>query len=232
MSNYYYCFPEISEALPLPMRAAPGLLNTNSSLNTSPEKLLETQQLWHSLTEGSETTSVPVVTIEPAVFNPPPPALSKIVEGILEKQQQQQPQQQQPEGKRRQTKTCLACGQPKSQYETHGSTVHYFYQRGPVLYFYCSNKMHQTYAAEGISNPKMPFEEFAQTEFFQRDLDATRKRSEERMEKKRKRPETQQTGRLCRFCHMDLKQGPNSPHVHTAFPGVAGKYIYCPSKVH
>lgn len=142
MSNYYYCFPEISEALPLPMRASPRsartgpiktggrvfvldhrqqaiddllqkhhgkkdilklvdqnyanmvhrsatdpnsflhptskvhisryvkhlakLLNTNSSLNTSPEKLLETQQLWHSLTEGSETTSVPAVTIEPA----------------------------------------------------------------------------------------------------------------------------------------------------------------------
>ncbi|XP_039902853.1 uncharacterized protein LOC120743315 [Simochromis diagramma] len=78
------------------------LLNTNSSLNISPEKLLQTQQLGHSLTEGSETTSVPVVTIEPAVFNPPPPALStpltqvsieKIVEGILERQQQ-------PEGKK------------------------------------------------------------------------------------------------------------------------------------
>ncbi|TWW53811.1 hypothetical protein D4764_0159570 [Takifugu flavidus] len=40
------------------------LLNTSSSLNTSPEKLLETQQLWCSLTEGSKTTSVPVVTME------------------------------------------------------------------------------------------------------------------------------------------------------------------------
>lgn len=30
---------------------------------------------------------------------------------------------------------------------------------------------------------------------------------------------------------MDLKQGPNSPHIHTGFPGVAGKYVYCPTKI-
>lgn len=98
------------------------LLNTSSSLNTSQEKLLETQQLWHSLTKGSETPFVPVVTIEPAIVNPPAPApplsapltqgsIEKIAESILEKQQHQ------PEQKRRQTKTCLACGQPKSRYE-------------------------------------------------------------------------------------------------------------------
>ncbi len=29
---------------------------------------------------------------------------------------------------------------------------------------------------------------------------------------------------------MELKQGPNSPHIHTDFPGVPGKYIYCPAK--
>ncbi|XP_049573373.1 uncharacterized protein [Syngnathus scovelli] len=29
-----------------------------------------------------------------------------------------------------------------------------------------------------------------------------------------------------------LKEGPKSPHVHTTFPGHAGKYIYCPSKVY
>ncbi|XP_070407888.1 uncharacterized protein [Nothobranchius furzeri] len=52
------------------------LLNTSSSLNISPEKLKDTQQLWHSLTEGSESSHVPVVTIEPATFNPPAPALS------------------------------------------------------------------------------------------------------------------------------------------------------------
>uniref|UniRef100_A0A1A8PG05 Uncharacterized protein n=1 Tax=Nothobranchius rachovii TaxID=451742 RepID=A0A1A8PG05_9TELE len=75
------------------------LLNTSSSLNISPEKLRDTQQLWHSLTEGSESSHVPVVTVEPATFNPPASALSspltqhsleKIVEGILSKQQQQQ----------------------------------------------------------------------------------------------------------------------------------------------
>ncbi|CAJ1050480.1 uncharacterized protein LOC109999104 isoform X2 [Xyrichtys novacula] len=159
------------------------LLNTSSSLNTSPEKLEETQQLWHSLTEGSVTSSVPVVTMEAAIVRPPTPALptpltqdslEKIVEGILEKQQQYQQQQPQPEQKKRQTKTCLACGQPKSRYETDGSSVHFFYQQGPVRYFYCSKKVHQSYAAEGLSDAKMPFEEFAQTEFFQRELEETK----------------------------------------------------------
>ncbi|MEQ2219826.1 hypothetical protein XENOCAPTIV_024921, partial [Xenoophorus captivus] len=35
------------------------MTNTSSSLNTSTEKLLETQQLWHHLTVGSETVDVP-----------------------------------------------------------------------------------------------------------------------------------------------------------------------------
>ncbi|KAI4790902.1 hypothetical protein KUCAC02_034323 [Chaenocephalus aceratus] len=39
------------------------------------------------------------------------------------------------------------------------------------------------------------------------------------------------TGHLCRFCHQPLKQGPNSPHTHAYFPGVPGKYVYCPSRV-
>ncbi|XP_060905129.1 uncharacterized protein LOC132982595 [Labrus mixtus] len=218
------------------------LLNTSSSLNKSQEKLLDTQQLWHSLTEGSHTSSVPVVTMEAAVVKPPTPAqstpltqdsLEKIVEGILEKQQQQQQQQQpQPEQKKRQSKTCLACGQPKSRYETDGSSIHYFFQQGPVRYFYCSKKVHQNYAAEGLSDAKIPFEQFVSTDFFQRELEETKKRVEERMGKKRKRPEPHQAGRLCRFCHLELKQGPNSPHIHSGFPGVAGKYIYCPSKVY
>ncbi|KAI7796602.1 hypothetical protein IRJ41_002281 [Triplophysa rosa] len=84
------------------------LQNTCSSLNASHEKLLQTQRLWHSLTEGSETTSVPVVTINPAVVNPPAPALTtplthetieRVVEGIMEKHQQ-------PEQKKKQTNTC------------------------------------------------------------------------------------------------------------------------------
>ncbi|KAK2856717.1 hypothetical protein Q5P01_005452 [Channa striata] len=53
------------------------LMNTSSSLNTSPEKLQERQQLWHSLTEGSETTTVPVVTMPVAVVNPAPPSQLK-----------------------------------------------------------------------------------------------------------------------------------------------------------
>ncbi|TWW53831.1 hypothetical protein D4764_0165870 [Takifugu flavidus] len=164
------------------------LLNTSSSLNTSPEKLLETQQLWYSLTEGSKTTSVPVVTMETAVVTPPTAALptpltqdsiEKIVQGILEMQQQQQ----RPEQKMRQTKPCLACGQPKSPYGTGGSSIHFFYQQGPVRYFYCSRKVHQTYAAEGLSDPRMPFEQFAASEFFQRELEATKKRGEDKAQR-------------------------------------------------
>ncbi|TWW62557.1 hypothetical protein D4764_04G0012040 [Takifugu flavidus] len=85
-------------------------------------------------------------------------------------------QQQRPEQKMRQTKPCLACGQPKSPYGTGGSSIHFFYQQGPVRYFYCSRKVHQTYAAEGLSDPRMPFEQFAASEFFQRELEATKKR--------------------------------------------------------
>ncbi|KAF6739963.1 hypothetical protein FQA47_005734 [Oryzias melastigma] len=47
------------------------MINKSSSLNTSPEKFLETQKLWHKLTEGSETITVPVVTLPPAQVNPP-----------------------------------------------------------------------------------------------------------------------------------------------------------------
>ncbi|TWW53786.1 hypothetical protein D4764_0226090 [Takifugu flavidus] len=84
--------------------------------------------------------------METAVVTPPTAALpkplmqdsiEKIVQGILEKQQQQH----RPEQKRRQTKTSLACGQPKSRYGTDGSSIHFFYQQGPVRYFYCSRKL-------------------------------------------------------------------------------------------
>ncbi|XP_037603582.1 uncharacterized protein LOC119475192 [Sebastes umbrosus] len=220
------------------------LLNTSSSLNTSPEKLQERQELWHSLSEGSETTTVPVVTMPVAVFNPPPPvqtlatpltqaSIEKIVHNIMEIQQQHQhqPQQQQPQQKKAHTKTCLSCGQPKSRYENDGSSIHFFFQQGPVRYFYCSTKVFKAYGAEGLTNPKMPFQDFAATKFFQQELDATKKRVEERGQQKRKRTDSPQTGRKCRFCKMELKQGPNSPHIHTGFPGIAGKYIYCPAKV-
>ncbi|KAJ8353648.1 hypothetical protein SKAU_G00212160 [Synaphobranchus kaupii] len=52
------------------------LKNTSSSLNTSSEKVLETQQLWQSLTTGSQTVSVPVTTLPPATLNPPPATLN------------------------------------------------------------------------------------------------------------------------------------------------------------
>lgn len=46
-------------------------------------------------------------------------------------------------------------------------------------------------------------------EFFQRELETTKKRVEEKGQQKRKRPESPHVGRLCRFCKTELKQGPN-----------------------
>lgn len=213
-------------------------VNTSSSLNTSPEKLLERQKLWQSLTEESETVHVPVVELPPAIVNPADPVslpaseqpltqenVQKIVQDILLHQQEQQQQ------KPRQTKKCLACGQPKSRYQSDGSSIHHFYQQGPVRYYYCSTKVFKAYSAEGLTNPRMAFEEFAQTDFFQRELQLTKRRVEDKAEKKRKLSDPQPQGRICRFCRTELKQGPNSKHIHTGFPGVAGKYIYCPAKV-
>ncbi|KAK9976755.1 hypothetical protein ABG768_021958 [Culter alburnus] len=217
------------------------MTNTSSSLNTSSEKLQETQQLWHHLTEGSETASVPVVTLPPAPVNPPRNKpqespltkceIEQMVKEIVEKQQQHQ---QQPVTKR--TRNCLACGQPKSRYLGDGTSIHFFYQSGNVKYFYCSTKVHQMYAAEGLTNPRMPFADFAETPFFNRELQAAKQRSAEARQvmeerKKRKAMEQHPTGRLCRFCHKPLKQGPQSPHIHAGFPGVAGKYVYCPTRV-
>jgi len=51
---------------------------------------------------------------------------------------------------------------------------------------------------------------------------------EERGQQKHKRPGAEHVGHLCRFCEIDLKQGPNSPHIHTGFPE---KYVQCPAKV-
>ncbi|KAK7877393.1 hypothetical protein WMY93_031909, partial [Mugilogobius chulae] len=191
---------------------------------------------------GSTTTTVPVVVMPPAAVNPSPPALTvtpplsqetleKIVQGIVEKQQQQQQQQPPAPLKKPHTKKCLSCGQPKSKYEGDGSSIHEFYQQGPVRYFYCSTKVFNTYGAEGLTDPRMPFKDFVATEFFQRELEATKQRVEERQQQKRKREESPAPGRKCRFCKLELKQGPNSPHIHTSFPGLPGKYIYCPAKV-
>ncbi|GAA6098530.1 uncharacterized protein LOC116715905 [Tachysurus ichikawai] len=134
--------------------------------------------------------------MHPAVIYPPAPAqtapltsqsLEEIAEGIMERQQQQQ--KQQPE-QRKQTKTCLACGQPKSCYENDGSSVHFFfYQQGPVRYFYCSTKVFKAYSGEGLTKPRMAFQDFMETEFIQRELASTKKWVEEKRQQKRKRPE-------------------------------------------
>ncbi|XP_065819464.1 uncharacterized protein [Labrus bergylta] len=155
--------------------------------------------------------------------------VEKIVTEIMEKQQQQQKQ-------KKMTRNCLACGQPKSRYLGDGSSIHFFYQTPIVKYFYCSTKVFKTYEHEGLKNPRMSFEDFAATPFFEQELDAAKQRGAEWrkvVEERAKRISTVQlpTGCLCRFCHQPLKQGPSSPHIHTSFPGVLGKYIYCPSRV-
>lgn len=214
--------------------------NTSTSLNTSPEKLLETQQLWQHLTAESETKSVPVVTLPPAAVNPPASdpqeapltkaAIEEMVRDIVQKQTalQQQQQQQQQQQSAKKTRNCLACGQPKSRFQGDGSSIHFFYQSGEVKYFYCSVRIHQLYAAEGFTDPRMPFVDFADTPFFARELEAAKVRSAEarrlaELWKKRKAEEQQPTGRLCTFYRKPLKQGPDSPHVHHWFRGVVGK---------
>ncbi|KAK9952765.1 hypothetical protein ABG768_018572 [Culter alburnus] len=199
------------------------MTNTSSSLNTSSEKLQETQQLWHHLTEGSETASVPVVTLPPAPVNPPrnkpqespltKREIEQMVKEIVEKQQQHQ---QQPVTKR--TRNCLACGQPKSRYLGDGTSIHFFLSQkaSPILECRLLTLLKHL--------------------FFNRELQAAKQRSAEAREvmeerKKRKAMEQHPTGRLCRFCHKPLKQGPQSPHIHARFPGVAGKYVYCPARV-
>ncbi|KAK9962551.1 hypothetical protein ABG768_007909 [Culter alburnus] len=94
------------------------MTNTSSSLNTSSEKLLETQQL------------VPVVTLPPAPVNPPrnkpqespltKREIEQMVKEIVEKQQQQQPVT-------KRTWNCLACVQPKSHYLGDGTSIHFFF---------------------------------------------------------------------------------------------------------
>ncbi len=53
--------------------------------------------------------------------------------------------QQQPEQKKQQTKTCLACGQPKM---VPLST--FLNQQGPVSYIYCLTKVFNAYSDEGL----------------------------------------------------------------------------------
>ncbi|GAA6084800.1 uncharacterized protein LOC113072108 [Tachysurus ichikawai] len=42
-------------------------------------------------------------------------------------------------------------------------------QQGPVRYFYCSTKVFKAYSGEGLTkDPRMAFQNFMETEFFQR----------------------------------------------------------------
>ncbi len=103
-------------------------------------------------------------------------------------------------------------------------------------YFYCSTRYTRCMQRKASPILECRFADFAETPFFKRELQAAKQRSAEArqvMEERRKRKAMEQhpTGRLCRFCHKPLKQGPESPHIHTGFPGVAGKYVYCPARV-
>ncbi len=108
-------------------------------------------------------------------------------------------QQQQPEQEKKQTKTCLACGQPKM---VPLSTI-----------FLISKALSgtSTVPQRFLTNPRMPFQDVMEMEFFKSELEDTKKRVEE----KRKMPETEHVGRLCRFYQIELKRGPNkSSHIH------------------
>ncbi|KAK0135942.1 hypothetical protein N1851_028182 [Merluccius polli] len=203
------------------------LKNASTSLNTSPEKLLETQQLWQSLT--AEEVSVPVTTLPPAVVNPPAvnpsqsattnqAEIERVVREVLEKKESLTAAEEDED------LSCLACGQPKSRYLGDGSSIHLFHQAGEVsLPDLCRRRPHQSE------------DDFAATPFYQRELESLKERGAERkrVKEERSKIKTEQHtfGHLCRFCHQPLKQGPTSPHIHTTFPGVTGKYIYCPQKV-
>ncbi len=63
-------------------------------------------------------------------------------------------------------------------------------------------------------------------EFFKSQLEDTKKPVEEKGQQECERPETGHVSRLCRFIKIELKQGPNSPHMHTGFPRIAGKYVH------
>ncbi|KAI3368408.1 hypothetical protein L3Q82_008112 [Scortum barcoo] len=91
-------------------------------------------------------------------------------------------------------------------------------------------KVSKAYSAECLTNTNLALKDFVETELLQEELEATKKKVEERGQQKRKRADCQEMVRKCRFCKLELKQGPDSPHIHSGIPGVAGKYIYFPAK--
>ncbi|KAK0150125.1 hypothetical protein N1851_009109 [Merluccius polli] len=202
------------------------LKNASTSLNTSPEKLLETQQLWQRLT--AEEVSVPITT--PAVVNPPAvnpsqsattvqmvnqAEIERVVREVLEKRQPYSSRR-----RRRGPVSHVASPSPATLGMDPPSTCSTRLESLPDL---CRRRPHQSE------------DDFAATPFYQRELESLKERGAERkrVKEERSKIKTEQHtfGHLCRFCHQPLKQGPTSPHIHTTFPGVTGKYIYCPQKV-
>ncbi len=51
-------------------------------------------------------------------------------------------------------------------------------QQGPVSYFYCSTNVFNAYSDEGLPNPGMPFQDVMEMEFFERELEDTKKQVE------------------------------------------------------
>ncbi|KAK0135941.1 hypothetical protein N1851_028181 [Merluccius polli] len=206
------------------------LKNASTSLNTSPEKHLETQQLWQSDCRRGQCpghNSATCCAVNPATTVQINQAdIERVVREVLEKKESLTAAEEDED------LSCLACGQPKSRYLGDGSSIHFFHQAGEVRYFFCSKKVYQAYAGEGLTNPRMTFEDFAATPFYQRELESLNERGAERKRVKEERSKIKtEQHTFCRFCHQPLKQGPTSPHVHATFPGVTGKYIYCPQKV-
>ncbi|KAJ8333005.1 hypothetical protein SKAU_G00419010 [Synaphobranchus kaupii] len=118
--------------------------------------------LLHPTTRQHISRPITVTTLPAAPVNPPAldspmtqATVERMVKEILERQQCQQQQQQ---SQVKKTRSCLACGQPKSRYQGDGSSVHFFHQSGSVKYFYCSTKVFKTYAAEGLTDPRMSFQ--------------------------------------------------------------------------
>ena len=77
----------------------------------------------------------------------------------------------------------------------------------------------------------MELVDFMDTPFFERELAATQQKVQGQKAKRKAPPQGATTGATVQVLPPCLKQGPDSPHIHTGFPGVTGKYVYCPAKV-
>ncbi len=130
------------------------------------------------LKAGSKTTSVPVVTMKP-----PAPALTTLlthdtIEIIVLWSGSSNL------SRRRRNKQRLVLHVDSQRWFLYPSI--FLNQQGPVRYFYCSTKVFNAYSDEGLTNPRMPSQDFMEMEFFERELEATKKQVEEKGQKKTK----------------------------------------------